>query len=101
MVRDRPTGGALRRQPGLGFPFLGMFWFLLLHAPSGHASDRRTTGGVGNGAFGVLLLEALKELALGALQRQSSFGIGLALGEAIQVRQRDPGPQVFGALRQF
>ncbi len=28
---------------------------------------------------------------------QSGFGIGLALGEAIQFLQRDPGPQVFGA----
>jgi len=43
----------------------------------------------------------LKELALGVLHSQSGFGIGLALGEAIQFRQRDPGPQVFRALRQF
>jgi len=39
-------------------------------------------------------MEALEEFALGTLHVQSSFGVGLGLGEAIQLRQRDVWPQV-------
>jgi hypothetical protein len=42
-----------------------------------------------------------KELALGALHLQSGLGVGLALGEAIQFRQRDVWPQMTFAVRQF
>src|ERR1700679_1623971 len=101
-VRGRPAGGAPGLQPDLGFSFLGRFWFWLFHTRSGHASDRRPTEGAHeNGSCGVPLLETLKEFALGVLHRQRRFGIGLALGDALQFRQRDPGPQVFLALRQF
>ena len=46
-------------------------------------------------------VEALEELPFGALHVQSGFGIGLHLGEAIQFRQRDEGPQVALAAGQF
>jgi hypothetical protein len=48
---------------------------------------------------GAFRTEGLEELALGALHRQSGFGVGLGLGEAIEFRERDLWLQVILALR--
>src|SRR5438477_5604295 len=78
---------------------LGLFWGL--PARFGHTPDYRPTGGAGASGSCGAPLDTRKELAFGALHRQSCLGIGLALGEAIQIRQHDVGPQVTLATREF
>src|SRR5208337_3744484 len=69
---------------------------------TGCAADRRPTGGACSGVSGgACPLEAGEELAFGALHGQRGFGIGLGLGEALQLRQRDSWPQEVLAARQF
>ena len=76
------------------------FGFCFFHSLNGACSRPPAKGRRGlqtlRGAFG---LEALEEFALGALHRQSSFGVGLDLSEAIQLRQGDVWSQVILAAR--
>ena len=78
---------------GLFFPSEEGFDFgLVLTCGTGQTADPRPTGGASHRSCGVPGVEALEELALSVLHIQSSFGIGLGLGNAIQFRKCDVWP---------
>ncbi len=79
----------------MNFFFLGRFLFSFSFCPP----ERRRSLGRGevSGALGPP--EPLEELAFGRLHVASGFGVGLGLGKAIQLLQRDARPQPVLASR--
>ena len=113
VLEDGAEGKAGRRFQGVSpwrgsgaaprAPYRARFWRAALRispAPSGRSptSGRRMEWGVSGCPRPV---EAGEKLPFGALHGQRGFGIGLGLGEALQLRQRDPWPQATLAARRF
>ena len=75
------------------------FGFRVWRVSPNDAAGAPTNGRRRHGSADRSRLEAPEEFALGPLHVQSGFGIGLGLDEAIQLGQRDLGPQVILAMR--